>query len=90
MVRLKNRFLLIKIKLNDPQKDRIKFSITAFDLAAYFKQCVQKNYGDFGLASVQNFKVSYFDENSKLLIVRIAHGPHRFLSSILPMMNLVR
>jgi len=48
---------------------------------------VQKYYGDFGTASIANFGVKYFNEKHNLVIIRVSHGPHRFVTSILPLLT---
>ncbi|CRK97799.1 CLUMA_CG011178, isoform A [Clunio marinus] len=79
MVRFKNRYILLQIKSDK------KFKISTSELAGDFRRSIQKYYGDFGAASVQNLAVKYFNEKHKLVIVRLSHGPHKFLSSILPL-----
>lgn len=63
--------------------------MTQSEIAENFRKSVRKYYGDFGAASIANFGVKYFNEKHRLLIVRVSHGPHRFLSSILPLLTKV-
>lgn len=65
------------------------FTVSPPELYDYFKTNVLKYYGDFGMASVGNLSVKYCDPESKLLIIRVSHGPHRFLTSILPLLTVV-
>ncbi|CAO1408993.1 unnamed protein product [Diamesa tonsa] len=83
MVRFKNRYALVHIKGNKNQN----FTVSPLELFDYFKTNVLKYYGDFGMASVGNLSVKYCDSDSKLLIIRVSHGPHRFLTSILPLLT---
>ncbi|CAO1416887.1 unnamed protein product [Diamesa serratosioi] len=83
MVRFKNRYALVHIKGNKNQN----FTVSPVELFDYFKTNVLKYYGDFGMASVGNLSVKYCDPDSKLLILRVSHGPHRFLTSILPLLT---
>lgn len=47
---------------------------------------VQKYYGDFGSGAIkESFKVKYVNQGTKTVIIRVRHGPHRFLTSILPL-----
>lgn len=64
-----------------------KSKIAASELADTLRKAVQKYYGDFGLASMSNLNVKLFYDKHKLAIVRVSHGPHRFLSSILPLIK---
>lgn len=66
-----------------------KVKVSQSDIASQLKKSVQKFYGDFGAASITNFAVKYFNEKHKLLIIRISHGPHRFLTSIIPLLTRV-
>lgn len=66
-----------------------KAKFAQHELASYFRKSVQNYYGDFGAASIANFGVKYFNEKHKLVIVRVSHGPHRFLTSILPLLTKV-
>jgi hypothetical protein len=58
-------------------------------VAETFKTGIQKYYGDHGLAMTSNFSIKYISEDHRILIARIAHGPHQFLSSILPLLTKV-
>lgn len=77
------RYLLVHV--NSDSKTKISQS----DIASQLKKSVQKFYGDFGAASITNFGVKYFNEKHKLLIIRVSHGPHRFLTSIIPLLTKV-
>lgn len=51
---------------------------------------VQKYYGDFGSGSINvGFRIKYCNEKTKVTIIRCRHGPHRFITSILPLMTVV-
>jgi len=79
MVRFKNRYILLQIKCDK------KLKVLQSELADQFKKSVKKFYGDFGLASITNFGLKYFNERHRLIIIKLSHGPHRFLTSILPL-----
>lgn len=53
------------------------------------KKSIQKFYGDFGAASIANIGLRYYNEKHKLVIIRIPHGPHRFVTSVLPLLTKV-
>lgn len=49
---------------------------------------VERYYGDFGIGSIkESFKVKYVNQGTKTVIIRVRHGPHRFLTSILPLVT---
>lgn len=70
-------------------KTEKKLKVSQSELADNFKKSVLRYYGDLGAASIANFGVKYFNEKHKLVIVRVSHGPHRFLTSILPLLTKV-
>ncbi|KAH8286230.1 hypothetical protein KR054_005054, partial [Drosophila jambulina] len=54
-------------------------------------QNVEKYYGVHGLGMIeQGFRVKYINERTKIAIIRCLHGGQRFVSSILPLITLVR
>lgn len=58
------------------------------DIASTLKKGIQKYFGDFGLASVANIGIFFLTESkSRLAVVKVSHGPHKFLISILPILN---
>lgn len=67
-----------------------KLKITASELSDNFRKGIQKYYGDHGLALTSNFSIKYLNERHRILIARISHGPHQFLSSILPLLLKVK
>jgi len=75
------RYILIQIKSEKAIK------LTAAELADTLRKAAHKFYGDFGLASVSNLNVKLFYDRRKLVIIRASHGPHRFITSIIPLIN---
>lgn len=46
---------------------------------------IQQLHGDFGSAAVRTgFLTKYCNENTRIAILRVRHGPHRFVTSSLP------
>lgn len=46
---------------------------------------IQELHGDFGVAAVRNgLLAKYCNENTRIAILRVRHGPHRFVTSSLP------
>lgn len=86
MINLCNwRYTLVKIVT--PHGRLFRPPIT--DLAESLRAFCLKSYGDVGLASVQSLKIKYIDEISPIFIVRLRHGPHRFMTSIFPLLKQV-
>lgn len=52
---------------------------------------VAKYYGDLGAASVQfGLKCKYCNDQTRIAIIRVKHKIHRFVTSILPLISVVR
>ncbi|GAB0091176.1 hypothetical protein DMENIID0001_059890 [Sergentomyia squamirostris] len=83
MVRVKYRYTLMKIVT--PGRRHFRPNIT--ELTDALKELCLKSYGDVGLASVQSLKIKYIDEKSEILIVRLRHRCHRFMSSLFPLIK---
>jgi ribonuclease P/MRP protein subunit POP5 len=64
--------------------------LTSGEIASTLKKAVQKFYGDFGLASISNISVLLLNEKLRLAVIRTSHGPHKFLISILPILNKIQ
>lgn len=77
------RYTLLQVKCDK------RLKLTSAELADTLKKAVLKNYGDFGLASIGNLSVKLMNDKHKLAIIRVSHGPHRFLTSIIPLLNKV-
>lgn len=46
---------------------------------------IQQLHGDFGSAAVRTgFLTKYCNENTRIAIIRVRHGPHHFVTSALP------
>lgn len=73
----------------DNRSDSDNINIPSHVIASYIKGKVEKYYGEFGVASLLRFGVKYFNEKTKLCIIQISHGPHRFVTSILPLLTIV-
>lgn len=83
------RYIVAEILPFDPN-DSTK-SIGSGKLTDCLMKNIQKYYGDYGLASVSNgLKVQYCNDKTLMCILRARHGPHRFLSSCLPLITVVR
>ncbi|XP_055382670.1 ribonuclease P/MRP protein subunit POP5 [Condylostylus longicornis] len=84
MVRLKNRYIVGKII---PEKDEKSVSFNENLITQNVLSQVEKNYGIFGKSALENgFRIKYCNDETRIVIIRCRHGPHRFVTSILPLM----
>ncbi|XP_035914313.1 ribonuclease P/MRP protein subunit POP5 [Anopheles stephensi] len=85
MVRVKQRYILVQIRCNNVPADEpvyISSTLLYHQIMGYVEQC----YGVFGCASMLKLNVIYFNAKTHLCIVQARHGPHRFITSVLPLM----
>lgn len=46
---------------------------------------IQQLHGDFGVAAVRTgFLTKYCNENTRIAIIKVRHGPHKFVTSSIP------
>ncbi|XP_019531564.1 uncharacterized protein LOC109403237 [Aedes albopictus] len=86
MVRVKNRYILIQFMCNN-RSDTDAFALTSHNLTKFLREKIEKYYGEFGLASTLRLHVIYFNDKTRLCIIQTRHGPHRFVTSILPLLT---
>uniref|UniRef100_A0A182S853 Ribonuclease P/MRP protein subunit POP5 n=1 Tax=Anopheles maculatus TaxID=74869 RepID=A0A182S853_9DIPT len=86
MVRVKHRYILVQIRCNDRPSDE---SVAISSSAVYYQinTLVERYYGEFGSASMLQLNVLYFNAKTHLCIIQTRHGPHRFITSILPLIT---
>ncbi|CAD7083297.1 unnamed protein product [Hermetia illucens] len=88
MVRTKNRYIVTQIIPEKSVSAAATFSDAA--ITKSIRNNVQKYYGDFGSGSINvGFRIKYCNEKTKVTIIRCRHGPHRFITSILPLMTVI-
>ncbi|XP_049293941.1 ribonuclease P/MRP protein subunit POP5 [Anopheles funestus] len=86
MVRVKHRYILVQIRCNErPANEPI--AISSSSLYWYIMDQVKRYYGEFGCASMLRLNVIYFNAKTHLCIIQSRHGPHRFITSILPLLT---
>ncbi|XP_058832046.1 uncharacterized protein LOC131690356 [Topomyia yanbarensis] len=86
MVRVKNRYILVQFMCNN-RSETEALSLTSNHLASFLREKIEKYYGEFGIASTVRLHVIYFNEKTRLCIIQTRHGPHRFVTSILPLLT---
>uniref|UniRef100_A0A182NIM3 Ribonuclease P/MRP protein subunit POP5 n=1 Tax=Anopheles dirus TaxID=7168 RepID=A0A182NIM3_9DIPT len=87
MVRIKNRYILVQIRCNN-RSDSEPVSIQSSAIYRYLAEQVERYYGEFGSASLLFLRVIYFNAKTHLCIIQTMHGPHRYITSILPLLTL--
>lgn len=83
-----HRYVVVKIELENDTIGGVKFT----DYAIYngILKLVQKHYGDLGHAAVKSgLKCKYCNDQTRIAIIRIKHRPHRFVTSVLPLANVL-
>ncbi|KAK9497040.1 hypothetical protein O3M35_012830 [Rhynocoris fuscipes] len=86
MVRFKNRYIAIEVK--EERGVRPGSKLSSKDLYHKIYGTVSRLHGDYGIASIRNgFSASYCNEITKIAILRVRHGPHKFVTSVLPVIN---
>ncbi|KAK5644726.1 hypothetical protein RI129_006026 [Pyrocoelia pectoralis] len=74
------------IEIN-PQQQRKDNSLTIPSPTFYqaLLKKIQELHGDFGAAAIrEGFAAKYFNERTRIAIVRARHGPHKLITSVLP------
>lgn len=66
-----------------------KLKLSSSEIADNLRKSIRKFYGDHGSGMTANLCIKVFNEKHQLAIARVAHGPHQFLTSILPLLSVV-
>ncbi|XP_026758081.1 ribonuclease P/MRP protein subunit POP5 [Galleria mellonella] len=84
MVRFKNRYVTVEIEAPEvPDSRPLYLKSKIFHESVINK--IQQLYGDFGVAAVRTgLLTKYCNEITRIAIIRVRHGPHRFVVSSLP------
>jgi len=84
MVRAKHRYIVLRVQSAEiPEKPCI---IKNADLYKAILNKVRDVHGEYGLASIRTgFTCKYCNELTNVAICKLRHGPHRFVTSILPL-----
>lgn len=88
MVRAKYRYIVIQIRCNN-RSEFETLSFSSESLYGQLKEKIRKYYGEYGLGSLLRLNVKYFNDKTHMCIIQATHGPHRFVTSILPLMTVV-
>lgn len=86
MVRFKNRYIVLEITPHSKDDKQLMLKNTALSHAV--QQKVQQLYGDFGVAAIKDgFDAKYCNSYTKIAMVKIRHGPHKFVLQAIPLIN---
>ncbi|XP_012055302.1 PREDICTED: uncharacterized protein LOC105618370 [Atta cephalotes] len=87
MVRFKNRYVVFTIKPhNDSDDKQAAWKNTHVSNAIKLK--VQQLYGDVGVAAIKDgFDAKYCNVQTKIAIIRLRHGPHKYALHAIPLIN---
>jgi len=97
MVRYKKRYFVVEFERAErvarakPGLDLEPLNSRDVDIAEAVKDKVKEVHGDWGRARVTvGFKVIYANRCTRLAILRVRHGPHTILASVLPLLTHIR
>lgn len=78
------RYIMVEVKETGTAEDKtLKIDSTTFYHTLLRK--IQELHGDFGVAATRGgMNVKYCNENTRLVIIKARHGPHKLLGSSLP------
>ncbi|KAL6447041.1 hypothetical protein ACFW04_001415 [Cataglyphis niger] len=86
MVRFKNRYIVLEITPHSNDDKQLMLKNTALSQAV--QQKIQQLYGDFGVAAIKDgFDAKYCNSYTKIALVKIRHGPHKFVLRAIPLIN---
>jgi len=76
------------IQLKTLEDENSDFKISDKELQITILNMIKLLHGDFGAGAIKTcFKVRYCNPTTKILIFKTRHGPHQFLSSVIPFIN---
>lgn len=84
---LYNRFIIAEIRGTGKSAEKaLKFNSSA--IYSSISKKIQQLHGDFGTAAVRTgMVVKYYNMDTCLIIIRVRHGPHKLVSSSLPIVT---
>ncbi|XP_069685819.1 ribonuclease P/MRP protein subunit POP5 [Periplaneta americana] len=89
MVRFKNRYIVVEVNQPD-RKDDAALVLKPVSLYVSILNKVQQTYGDFGVAAIRSgLSAKYCNKWTRIAVVRVRHGVHRFVTSCLPLLQMI-
>lgn len=71
-------------------KEQISCKFKDFSLCEAITEKVQQLYGDFGVGAIRaGFSTKYCNEHTKVAVIRVRRGPHKFVASTLPCIKII-
>lgn len=88
MVRAKFRYTVVSVIPVSKKLESESFSVKHSDLYRTIILMIKKMHGDFGLAAIKTgFAAKYCNDLTKVAIVKTRHGPHRFVTTVIPLIK---
>lgn len=82
------RYIVFEINPENTIKNFESFEVPAEAIYYAINNKVQQLHGDFGAAAIRNgFVGKYCNSKLRLALIRVRHGPHRFILSALPFID---
>ncbi|XP_008185500.1 ribonuclease P/MRP protein subunit POP5 isoform X2 [Acyrthosiphon pisum] len=76
------------VQLRTLEDDNLDFKISDRELQITVLNMIKSLHGDFGAGAIKTcFKVRYCNPTTRIIIFKTRHGPHQFLSSVIPFIN---
>ncbi|KAF0767088.1 ribonuclease P/MRP protein subunit POP5 [Aphis craccivora] len=76
------------IQLRTLENENLDLKISDKELQISVLNMIKLLHGDFGAGAIKTcFKVRYCNPTTKIFIFKTRHGPHKFLSSVIPFVN---
>ncbi|CAG9860982.1 unnamed protein product [Phyllotreta striolata] len=89
MVRVKLRYIVVEINPTRKQQSS-EFTVKHVSIFQALADQVQKIHGDFGAAAIRaGFVVRYINEHTRIAFIRARKGPHRFVTSVIPLIKTI-
>lgn len=82
------RYIIVEINPEHPIQNLESFTITSESIYHAVNNKVQQLHGDFGSAAIRSgFIGKYCNPKLRIALIRVRHGPHRFVLSSLPFID---
>lgn len=71
--------------INEIGKEKTTCKFGDYSICEAVNEMVQRLYGDFGVAAIRaGLSTKYVNEHTKVAVIRVRRGPHKFVASCLP------
>lgn len=71
--------------VNETGKEQVSAKFSDYSLVHAVNEKVQQLFGDFGVAAIRaGLSTKYVNAHTKIGVIRVRRGPHKFVASSLP------